>query len=290
MSLSSLLVLTSFSLSASCSLFDGGNILCFGDELTAGISKKEDTVHTPYANTLQTLLPNAHIKESSVYGEFAYHMRKRLDTELPNLEFKNPSVVVLWSGINDVSKHTKVNTTVNHIISMHESIRMKKTQEPVKYGGILHTVLVTIPQLKAIDLNRDKRLKVNHRLRRYAAGTDGFVVLLDIENVFHYSKHCVNTGSGLHNDVKDVNTNSRHTRSPPHTSSSSTITTTQTPVRSLSSDTHHDHRCHGIPVNPAYIKYWDRPSFWTMSPAGYAAIGRMVYETICNQSNSYYLV
>jgi hypothetical protein len=252
-----------------------GNIFCFGDELTAGISKKEDPhdTHTPYITTLQTFFPNLSITQSSIYGEFAYHMRKRFEFEFPKLSFQDPSVIVVWGGINDISKHTKVNVTVNHLTAIHEYIRHQNIHNPSQYGGITNTILITIPQLKTIDLNREKRLKVNQRLRQYAAGTNGFVLVLDIENVFRYSKHCGNYD----------NKKSLHTVTRVHSTSTSIHKGTNRSVMN------HDPQCHSVPVNPAYSKYWDRPSFWTMSPQGYAVIGRMVYETLCNQSNTYFL-
>ena len=177
-------------LCTACSTYNGGKIFCFGDELTAGISHQDDEIHTPYATSLQTLLPSVHVSESSVNGEFTYHMRRRWESELIHHEFTSPSVIVLWGGVNDISKHVKINTTVKHIIAMHDYVRYMKETQPLKYGGILHTILVTIPQLKSHDLNREKRLKVNTRLREYAAGTNNFVLVLDLEDVFRYAKYC----------------------------------------------------------------------------------------------------
>ena len=244
----------------SCSVYNGGSIFCFGDELVAGISKKEDLVHTPFSQTVQRMMPAVRVSESGKYGEFTYHMRKRFEKEILTLTFTKPSVVVLWGGVNDVSKHVKINTTVQHITAMHETVRRLTKSEPLKYGGILHTILITVPQLKAHDMNRGKRLRINQQLRQYAASTDGFVLLLDIEDAFRYAKHCIsNSNDKTHsNDIV-------HGR-------------------------HVDQKCHKVPAVPEYKKYWDSPSSWHMSPLGYEAVGRMVYETACNQTQTYFLV
>jgi hypothetical protein len=276
-----LLLACLISLGTSCSTYNGGKIFCFGDELTAGISKKEDSIHTPFATTLQTSFPQVEVFESSVYGEFTYHMRQRFEKELPKLQFSTPSVIVLWGGVNDVSKHVKVNTTVKHLIAMHDFVRNLKERQPLQYGGIMHTILITLPQLKSQDLNREKRLKVNKRLRHYAAGTHGFVLVLDIENVFRYSRHCGNREKKLTKGITDVNVNVNVNAPPPPPATHSLL---------VGSGHDTDTQCHSIPVHPSYQKYWDRPTFWTLSPLGYAAIGRMVHATACNQTNLRYLV
>jgi lysophospholipase L1-like esterase len=170
-----------------CLDYDGKVILAFGDSLTHGSGAPARRPH-PYAIKLKELMPSTRIIELGIPGEVTPTMMERLKITLQQMK-ELPTVVVILGGTNDIGRGLPTGTTISNIINMHEDIRLLKSRNPEKYGGIKHTVLMTIPRM-TFDRFRKSRIEINHELRNYVARSssdDGFTLLMDIENVFSFS-------------------------------------------------------------------------------------------------------
>ena len=144
--------------------------------LHTSVFRDKSTFH-PYANKLRTFLPKTNIIESGVSGERVESMRKRLKHEIEKITMTKPTVVVILGGTNNIGTHSSVASTAKDVIGMHEDLKALKSD------FITHTVAVTLPSFP-MDHLREARLELNELIRKYAAQSNGFTLLLDIEDLF----------------------------------------------------------------------------------------------------------
>lgn len=226
-------------------------ILTFGDSLTEGLTKNEtfSPVFHPYSLELQKLLPEAVVVESGQSGEEVGHMLGRLKKYLLQADpHRRPAVVVILGGTNDIGiARLHAGHIAERLEEMHEHLRLLRETEPEVWGGLVHSVAVTVPVLLAkTDHRRAERLRVNAALREYTARSarehGGFTWLLDIENLF-LTQACVPAGQ------QDTACGASDDEKPPY--------------------------------NPANAQFWDPRSPLHFSARGYDAVGRIVYERLC---------
>lgn len=116
-----------------------------------------------------------------------------------------------------------------------------------KSKKIIHTVAMTVPTFPS-DRNREARLAVNDAIRSYADQSGGFTLLLDIEDLF-VMQPCKRTSKTRADDMKCIKNE--------------------------------------IPYDPQNQQFWDRHSSLHFSESGYDALGRIVYERLC-EGKSYF--
>lgn len=123
-------------------------------------------------------MPQTTVLESGVSGEIVEHMRARLRTEINERVMTSPIVVVILGGTNDIGMRHGVDITVRNILGMHEYLKSLRASK-----SVANTVAMTIPTFPN-DRFREARLAVNAAIRSYAASSEGFTLLLDIEDLF----------------------------------------------------------------------------------------------------------
>lgn len=249
----------------------GGTIFAFGDSLTEGMGHSsvlhdKSTFH-PYANTLRALLPDTTVIESGVSGERVESMRRRLKVEMTErTAMTSPLVVVILGGTNNIGMHSSVASTAKDILGMHEDLKaLLEGDDGNKRRRVVHTVAVTLPTFP-MDHLREPRIELNALIREYAAQSQGFTMLLDIEDLF-ISQPC---------NKPSLKSTFPHSSSSSHTSLSSR-------------GAGQDEKCRNnkVPFDPENTQFWDSRSPLHFSKAGYEALGRIVFERLC-EGKSYF--
>lgn len=167
----------------------GKTLALFGDTIIHGEHMAQENFfwkdkHPPTIK-LQSLLNDTSIIE---LGSDDKTTTQVLSTFLEQFnEVETVAVVVIWSGIYDLSKKLSVKKTLKNIIEMHRLAHEKLTQSQQQYQ--VFTVAITIPQLN-LPFRKDNRQELNDGIRNFARRCR-LTALLDIES-FHNPSQAAN--------------------------------------------------------------------------------------------------